>query len=139
MAVFFGLGRGLVDYGDIDPFDVGHRGGVALARPELDDTGVAAGAGGAARADLREQLADGLDRAGAVVVELGQGGAPGVEPAALGEGDQFFGNGTHGLGFGQSRFDAPMLDEADGLVGEQRVAVLGRTAQFNGFVAVTHG
>ena len=132
--------RGIVDYDrSVHPLDERHRGGIAGSLSEFDDTSVTTLALSAAGSELGEQLADGFGRASAVVAQESEGAAAGMEIAALGEGDHFLSQGPHCLGLGQGSFDAAMLDEAAGLVGKQRIAVLGQTAQFNGFITVTHG
>jgi hypothetical protein len=83
---------------------------------------------GAPGSDFREQLPDGLDSACAVVVQEGEGAPPGVEIAALCQRDHSFGQGSNGFRLGESRLDAPMLNQTARLVGKKSVPVLGCTA-----------
>jgi hypothetical protein len=73
------------------------------------------------------------------VAEVGQGEAPGVERVFLAEGEEAFGEGPDGFGFGDGRFDPLVEDQADGQVGEQGVAVGLGAPEFDGFTLVTHG
>ena len=88
---------------------------------------------------FREQLSDGFDGAGAIVVKHGESAPTGMETAALGQSDHFFGQGPDSLCLGESRLDAPMLDKAARLIGEQSVSMLGRAAQLNRSFSMTHG
>jgi hypothetical protein len=58
--------------------------------------------------------------------------------AALAERDHFFGDGTRGLGLGQSRRHALVFDQAANEVGQHRVAMFGRAAQFGRSLQVSH-
>src|SRR5947209_817430 len=102
-----------------DELEQHHLGGVAAARPELEDPRVAARALAVARGDLLEELVD-----GELVLPEGRERLPArVEVAALGERDQLLHLGLDRLGLRLRRLDALVLDDLLAEVGEQRLAV----------------
>jgi hypothetical protein len=137
-AFVFGFRGGWFGRDKIDPFDERHLSRVAWTWPQLDDARVAAIAAGAPGSYLREQLSDGFDGSGAIVVKQGKGAPTGMETTSLGQSDHFFGQGPDSLCLGESRLDAPMLDKAASLIGEQSISMLGRAAQLNRSFTMTH-
>jgi hypothetical protein len=61
-------------------------------------------------------------------VKHGKSAPTGMETAAFGQSDHFFGQGPDSLCLGESRLDAPMLNQTARLVGKKSVPVLGCTA-----------
>ena len=117
----------------VDPLDKSHRSGVARARTEFDNAGIAAIARSTARSDFGEELADGFNGAGAVVVKQRKRTSARMQTSALCQGDHFFSQRPDRLGFRERGLDPSMLDETAGLVGEQGIPMLSSPAQLNRF------
>jgi len=95
----------------IDPFDVGHRRGVAGARSELDDADITALSGSGSRSHIRKEPAHRV-----LLSQESESQPAGVQIIAFSQGNHSLGKRPHCFGFGESRSDPAMLDEAADLV-----------------------
>jgi phosphoglycolate phosphatase-like HAD superfamily hydrolase len=146
-------GSGLAHLGlaFLEQFDKRRLAAVAQAAlVALDDARVAAGPVGEARAEVVEQLFQDGPVVGVIVVprlDLGVGGGPqprprqppGVQRAALRQGDQPLGERPHFLGLFQGGDDALVAEQGQRQVPHQRPAVRGVTAEFAAGFQVSHG
>ena len=96
----------------IDPFDVGHRRGVAITRSELDDANIAALSRSSSRSHIRKEPAHCF-----LLSQESESQPAGVQIIAFPQGNHSLGKRPHRLGFSESRPDTAMLDEAADLVG----------------------
>ena len=102
----------------IHKLDVGHRRSIAGSVAALENTGVPTGAFLVPRAELTEQLADGVLAASARKRHSAVG-----DRVVLGERNERLGNATQLLGLGHRGLDDLVLDERDGHVPEHRLAM----------------
>src|SRR5665647_3288229 len=91
------------------------------ARPELDDTRVAAPAIGVARGHVVEQLVHDL-----LVAEHGDGLPASMKIAALAQRDGLLDHGAHFFGARHAGLDLLVLEKLTGQTREQRPALVGR-------------
>jgi hypothetical protein len=117
----------------VHELEVGHRGGVALARPDLDDARVAAGPLREARGDVGEKQVGNALRA-----EEGDGLPLGGDVAALSERDHLLDDRPHLLRLRLGRLDAAVLDQRAGEVRVERLAVGRVPAQLPACAVVPH-
>src|SRR5581483_9250355 len=103
---------------EVHELEIGHRRGVALARAELHDARVAAGAVLEARRDLGEEVMHDLLRP-----QVRERLPAGVDRAFPAERDHLLGDRPHGLGLRLRRADPAVLDQRRRQVRVQRLAV----------------
>ena len=102
-----------------------------VARPELEDAGVATGTLGVPGRHLGDQLVGHL-----LVAEVAHDLAVVVQTALAGLGDQLLGDGAQGLGLGLGGGDGLGGDEGCGEVGHHQPLVGGATAEPAGLAGV---
>src|SRR6266536_3793099 len=104
----------------VDELEIDHVGCVAVARAELHDARVAAGAVDEARRDVGEELVHDVLRP-----KRRDRLAPGGEVTAATEGDHLLGERLDGFGLRLGRLDPAVLDQRTGEVRVERLAVGG--------------
>ena len=107
---------------------------IALPRTELHDPRVTALPIRRTRRDIVEQF---LHRT--FLAEHGQRRTPGMERTFFPERHHLFGERADGFRLGQRGLDALMFNQAANLVRQEGFPVLGRTAEFYGFLLMSHG
>src|SRR4029453_6446976 len=117
----------------IDPLNECHRSGVALALAELDNARVTAVALGRSRRDVVEEFLDSI-----LLPQSRQGGPARVNRSSFAEGHHLFRERSNRFRFGQSCFDALMLDQGANLIREQRFAVRSRATELDRLFLVLH-
>src|SRR5918996_3095513 len=125
----YGRSRGHV----VDELEVGHLGRVALTRPDLHDSRIAARAVGEARRHLREEQVRDRLRA-----QEGDRLAVSREIAPLAEADHLLDDRAHLLRLRLGRLDAAVLDERRGEVGVERLPVRRVAAELPPRLTVPH-
>jgi len=62
-----------------------------------------------------------------------------MQITTLPESNHLFRERTDGFSFGEGGFNAFVFDEAADLIGEQSIAMRGRTTEFDSFLTMAHG
>src|SRR6185369_16530466 len=117
----------------IDPLNECHRSGVALALAELDNARVTAVALGRSRRDVLEEFFDSI-----LVPQSRQGSPARMNRSSFTEGHHLFRERSNRFRFGQSCFDALMLDQRANLIRQHRFAVLSRAAELDRLFLMPH-